>query len=156
VTSLVLDGNTLFVGGLFADTRSPSLQGKLRSVAMYDLGQNQLVAMQAGVNKAVTSLGLVNGQVQVMGNFSTLLNAPTGTTSRDAAGSPAWDINSAQWVNNGGHLVGSMAFVAIRRLSGENGSRSSLPAMSKRRISLAQPAWSCCRTVVLIALKSLL
>jgi hypothetical protein len=111
VTSLVLDGDNLFVGGSFADTYSPSLQGQLRGIALYDVKQNNWVALQAGVNGAVTSLGFSNGQVQAAGNFTTLLDSPTSTSGRDAAGLATWNITSGQWVNSGGYVAGSLTFV---------------------------------------------
>lgn len=111
VTSLVLDGDQLYVGGAFSDTPSASTQGKLRGVAVYNVQQNQWAPLQAGVNGAVTSLGYSDGQVQVAGNFTTLLSSTGSDSGLQAAGFATWDVNSSAWANSGGFLVGSMTFV---------------------------------------------
>lgn len=112
VTSLVLDGDRLFVGGSFTDTVFASTQGRLRNLAMYDVQQNQWAALEAGVDGAVSSLGFNDGKLQVAGNFTTLLSSAGSSSGVGAAGFATWDIDSGAWVNSGGFLVGSMTFVA--------------------------------------------
>jgi hypothetical protein len=112
VTSLVLDGDKLYVGGSFSDTPSASAQGKLSGVAMYDVQQNQWSALEAGVNGAVTSLGFSGSQVQVAGNFTTLLSSSGLNSGSEVAGFATWDTHSGAWTNNGGFLVGRMSLVA--------------------------------------------
>jgi hypothetical protein len=112
VTSLVLAGDILYVGGSFTDTRATSTQGKLRGIAMYDVGGNKWAALEAGVNGAVSSLGFNGGQIQVAGNFTTLLSSAGSSSGFEVAGFATWDTKSGSWTNNGGFLVGSMSFVA--------------------------------------------
>lgn len=104
VTSLLLDGDQLFVGGAFNDTTSGSFGGKLRSIAMYDVQKGVWTPLGAGLNGYVTSLGLVNRQIQVTGNFTQL-------SSTSTAGFAVWDIRTSAWVGSGGFLVGSLTFV---------------------------------------------
>ncbi|KAJ6499441.1 cortical protein marker for cell polarity-domain-containing protein [Mycena sanguinolenta] len=116
VTSIVLDGDILFVGGSFTDTNSAS-NSALRNIASYNVQTNQWAALAGGVDGAVTSLSVVDGQLQVAGAFTSSLT-PTGATGSNAAGFAAWDIASGQWVNAGGFLVGSMTLVANGTTSG--------------------------------------
>ncbi|KAJ7502743.1 cortical protein marker for cell polarity-domain-containing protein [Mycena galericulata] len=109
VTCFVLDGDTLFVGGSFTDTKSAS-NSLLRGVASYNVQTNQWAALDGGVNGGVSSMSLVSGQLQVAGNFTSLLTS-TGATGSDAAGFAAWDVASGEWVNSGGFVVGSMTLV---------------------------------------------
>lgn len=106
VTSLVLDGDQLFVGGAFTDTRSGSTQGKLGGVALYDIQKNSWSALSGGLNSVVTGLALVDGQIQVIGNFTQITS-----TGANAAGFAIWDIESGSWINDGGFVVGRMTFV---------------------------------------------
>ncbi|KZT19900.1 hypothetical protein NEOLEDRAFT_1076882 [Neolentinus lepideus HHB14362 ss-1] len=110
VTSLVLDGDTLYAGGSFTDTSSGSTQG-LRGVAMYDVQAKQWSAMQAGVNGAVASLSYANGQVQLAGNFTQVLSSSGSSSGSEAAGIAVWDTTQNSWINSGGFLVGKMTFV---------------------------------------------
>ncbi|KAF8210076.1 cortical protein marker for cell polarity-domain-containing protein [Mycena galopus ATCC 62051] len=110
VTSMVLDGDVLFVGGSFTDTQTAS-NGALRRIASYNVQTNQWAALAGGVDGAVSSLSLVDGQLQVAGTFTTTLT-PTGAAGSDAAGFAAWNIASGQWVNTGGFVVGSMTLIA--------------------------------------------
>jgi hypothetical protein len=111
VTSFVLDGDKLFVGGSFRDTSSASQQGKLGGVALYDIRQNRWAALRAGLDGAVTSLGFANGQVQVAGNFTKLLSSTSFDLGSGAAGFATWDANSSTWIGSGGFLIGDMTFV---------------------------------------------
>ncbi|KDQ57571.1 hypothetical protein JAAARDRAFT_35266 [Jaapia argillacea MUCL 33604] len=110
VTSLVLDGDILFVGGSFRDTTSGSMSGNLQGVAMYDVQKGQWSSLGAGVNGVVTSLSFENGQVQVAGNFTQVL--PSSQSSGISVGGFAvWDTGKSAWVNSGGFLSGRMTFV---------------------------------------------
>ncbi|KAJ7647465.1 cortical protein marker for cell polarity-domain-containing protein [Roridomyces roridus] len=109
VTSFVLDGDSLFVGGSFTNTKSAS-NGQLRGVASYNVQTNQWTPLNGGVDGDVSSLSFVDGQLQVAGNFTSLLS-PAGTPGAEAAGFAAWDVASSQWVNSGGFVVGSMTLV---------------------------------------------
>ena len=130
VASLVLDGDKLYVGGSFSDTPSASTQGKLRGVAVYDVQQNQWAALEAGVNGAVNSLGFSDGQVQVAGNFTTLLSSSGSNSGSEVAGFATWDTNTGAWTNNGGFLVGSMSFVANGTSPGKGRTQSQFVAGS--------------------------
>ncbi|KAF8161003.1 cortical protein marker for cell polarity-domain-containing protein [Crassisporium funariophilum] len=110
VTSMIVNGDQLFVGGSFKDTSLKSKQGKLGGIALYDVQKNTWTPLIAGVNGAVSSLGLLNGQIQVAGNFTKLLSS-NGASNIDAAGFAAWDIKSSAWVNSGGLLIGKMTFI---------------------------------------------
>ncbi|KAH7922374.1 hypothetical protein BV22DRAFT_1017405 [Leucogyrophana mollusca] len=109
VTSLVLYGDQLFVGGSFSDTNSASTQGKLRGVAMYNVQSASWSALGEGVNGIVASLALANGQIQVAGNFTEVLSA-SGAGAEDG-GFAVWDVGTDSWVNSGGFLVGNITFV---------------------------------------------
>jgi len=109
VTSMVLYGDQLFVGGAFKDTTSGSTQGKLSGIALYNVQQNTWSALGAGVNGVVASINLLNGQIQVAGNFTKLLSS--SDSGSDAAGFGTWDIKTGSWVNSGGFVVGKMTFV---------------------------------------------
>ncbi|KAF7362018.1 SH3 domain-containing protein [Mycena venus] len=109
VTSMVLDGDVLFVGGSFTDTESAS-NSHLRGIAAYNVQTNQWSALAGGVDGKVSSLSLVDGQLQVAGTFTSLLT-PTGATGSNAAGFAAWNVASGEWVNPGGFVVGSMSLV---------------------------------------------
>ena len=111
VTSLVLDGDKLFVGGSFTNTAASTSQGTLRGIAMYDVQQDQWSALQAGVNGAVTSLSFSDGQIQAAGNFTTLLSASGSDVGSESAGIAVWNVSSNAWANSGGFLIGSMTFV---------------------------------------------
>ncbi|TDL24213.1 hypothetical protein BD410DRAFT_786308 [Rickenella mellea] len=111
VTSLVIDGDTLFVGGSFTDTASPSTNGALHGIAAYSISSNTWSALQGGVQGTVSSLGLANGQLQVAGDFSRLLESAGSTNGPSAGGFAVWNVNNATWANPGGFLVGSMTFV---------------------------------------------
>ena len=111
VTSLVLAGDKLFVGGSFTDTSSGTTQGKLRGIALYDVTQNQWSPLDAGVNGAVASLGYNNGQVQVAGNFTSIISSTGSGIGSAAAGFATWDVNSGAWTNTGGFLIGSLTLV---------------------------------------------
>jgi hypothetical protein len=111
VTSLVLDGDNLYVGGSFTDTTFASMQGRLRGVAMYDVQQNQWAALRLASMELWQSW-LQRWEVQVAGNFTTLLSSAGSSSGFEVAGFATWDTSSGAWVNSGGFLVGSMSFVA--------------------------------------------
>ncbi|EKM54352.1 uncharacterized protein PHACADRAFT_123333 [Phanerochaete carnosa HHB-10118-sp] len=106
VFSLVAHDNTLFVGGSFSDTSSSSTQGKLRSVAAYDVQANQWAPLQAGLDGAVESLAIdEDGLLLVAGNFSNIIGGDP------ASGFAMWNTTSNSWANSGGFLAGKMTFV---------------------------------------------
>ncbi|KAJ7045370.1 cortical protein marker for cell polarity-domain-containing protein [Mycena alexandri] len=109
VTSMVLDGDLLFVGGSFSDTKSAS-NGNLRGIAAYNVATNQWASLAGGVDGSVSSLSLVDGQIQVAGNFTKLFTA-SGAPGSAVAGFAAWNVTSAEWVNTGGFIVGHMTMV---------------------------------------------
>ena len=116
VSSMVLDGDQLFVGGSFTDTASASTQGKLSGIAMYDINQDQWVALHGGVNGVVASLAYSDGQVQLAGTFTKAITA--ANADLDAVGFATWDVNNGDWANGGGFLVGKMTFVGNGTISG--------------------------------------
>ncbi|KAJ7287703.1 cortical protein marker for cell polarity-domain-containing protein [Mycena rebaudengoi] len=108
VTSFVVDGNTLFVGGAFTDTSSASNAG-LRNIASYNVQTNQWATLGGGVNGPVTSLSIAGGLLQVAGNFTETTTASGAGTN--AAGLAVWNVATGAWVNSGGFVVGSMSMV---------------------------------------------
>ncbi|KAF7298190.1 SH3 domain-containing protein [Mycena chlorophos] len=117
VTSLVLDGDVLYVGGSFTDTKAASMNGQLHGVASYNVQSNQWATLDGGVDGSVASLSVDNGQVQVAGKFTTTLTS-SGSVGAAAAGLATWDIASSQWANSGGFIVGSMTLVTNGTSSG--------------------------------------
>ena len=111
VTSFVLDGDTLYVGGSFTDTATNSTQGRLSGVASYNVTQNQWSSLLAGLDGPVKSLGIDNGQLAIAGNFSILRDAPGSNTGLKSSGLALWNITRGAWINSGGFLVGSLTFV---------------------------------------------
>ncbi|KAI0305506.1 cortical protein marker for cell polarity-domain-containing protein [Multifurca ochricompacta] len=111
VTSLTLDGNTLYVGGSFTDTLTNSTQGRISGVASYDVENDQWSPLLAGVNGPVKSLDIDNGQLAVAGNFTALRSVSSGSSGRQSPGLGLWNISRGAWVNGGGFLVGSLTFV---------------------------------------------
>ncbi|KAJ6557179.1 cortical protein marker for cell polarity-domain-containing protein [Mycena sp. CBHHK59/15] len=109
VTSFALDGDTLFVGGSFTDTSS-SINGNLRGIASYNVQTNQWAALDGGVNGDVSSLSMVDGQLQVAGKFTELLTS-SGASGFAAAGFATWNVGTGAWVNSGGFVVGGMTMV---------------------------------------------
>ncbi|KAI8993776.1 cortical protein marker for cell polarity-domain-containing protein [Trametes punicea] len=110
VTSLVVDGDNVYVGGSFSDTAKSS-NGDLRGIAVYSVTGNSWSALAAGVDGAVTSLDVSGDQILVAGNFTTILTASGSSEGQNAAGFAAWNTSSGAWVNSGGFLIGSMTFV---------------------------------------------
>ncbi|KAJ7188405.1 cortical protein marker for cell polarity-domain-containing protein [Mycena filopes] len=109
VTSMVLAGDILFVGGSFTDTKSAS-NSNLRGIAAYNVATNQWASLAGGIEGSVSSLSLVDGQIQVAGNFTKLFTA-SSVSGTAAAGFAAWSIATAEWVNSGGFIVGDMSMV---------------------------------------------
>ncbi|OJA14510.1 hypothetical protein AZE42_04445 [Rhizopogon vesiculosus] len=124
VTSLMLYGDELYVGGSFTDTNAASMQGKLKGVAMYEVSSNSWKAMGAGVDGVVASLALANEQIQVAGNFTEVFNSSAAGVS--AGGLATWDVHSGSWVNSGGFVVGNMTFVG----------NSTLPAQGQEQTQI--------------------
>ncbi|KAF9484449.1 hypothetical protein BDN70DRAFT_989542 [Pholiota conissans] len=111
VTSLVLNGDQLYVGGSFTDTKASSTSGKLGGIALYDVSKDSWSPLVAGVNGAVASLGLLDDQVQIAGNFTQVLPTSTSSTGISATGFATWDIKTSTWVNSGGFVAGKMTFI---------------------------------------------
>ena len=111
VTSLVLVGDQLFVGGSFQDTSSGSTQNKLGGIALYDVQKNSWSPLDAGVNGAVSSINLRNNQIQIVGNFTELISVAGNGLGINAPGFGVWDIKTGAWVNSGGFVIGNMTFV---------------------------------------------
>jgi hypothetical protein len=110
IASLALYGNELYVGGSFADTQTPSTQGKLMGVAVYNVETNSWSTLGAGVNGPVASISLAGARLEVAGNFT---QTRTSTSSGSSMGGFAtWDITSSSWVNSGGFVEGDFTFVS--------------------------------------------
>ncbi|KAF7321403.1 SH3 domain-containing protein [Mycena kentingensis (nom. inval.)] len=116
VTSLVLLGDVLYVGGSFTDTKTAS-DGRLRGVASYNVQTNEWAALEGGVDGVVSSLGVVNGELQVAGKFTSVLTS-SGARGATASGFATWDISTGRWVSSGGFVVGAMSLVANGTSSG--------------------------------------
>ncbi|EIW82991.1 hypothetical protein CONPUDRAFT_81100 [Coniophora puteana RWD-64-598 SS2] len=122
VTSMILYGEKLFVGGSFSSTRSTSSNGGLSGVAVYDIQSRTWAALGGGVNGPVESLNIAANQLQIVGNFSTV-TSPTGATYQ-VGGLAVWDIASGAWLNSGGFLSGHMSFVGNSSSAARNNSLS--------------------------------
>lgn len=116
VSSMVLYGNSLFVGGSFTSTSDGSIG--LNHIAWYDIANSRWSTLGGGVDGPVSSLGLSNGHLTVIGNFThTLITSSTVLT---ASGLATWDISGGRWSNSGGLLVGRMSIVANATTSNDN------------------------------------
>lgn len=111
VSSLTIEGDQLYVGGAFTDTKAATTGGKLGGIAIYNVAQDSWTPVVAGVNGDVTSIGFINNQIQVTGNFTEVLPASGSGPGASAAGFATWDLKTSAWVNSGGFVVGSMTFV---------------------------------------------
>ncbi|EJD03004.1 uncharacterized protein FOMMEDRAFT_134152 [Fomitiporia mediterranea MF3/22] len=111
VTSMVLDGDTLFVGGAFTDTNSSSTGGKARGIVSYNVNQDTWSPLQAGVDGQVASVNFANNQIEVAGTFTKVLTTAGTSSGTEAGGFAVWDVNNSTWGNPGGFLIGSMTFV---------------------------------------------
>lgn len=109
VTSMALDGDMLFVGGSFIDTKSASTQGKLAGIAMYNVAQNQWSALQSGLTGDVSSLTLAEDTLLVAGNFTGIKGVLSDNSTN--AGFAAWNTSTSSWANAGGFLVGQLTLV---------------------------------------------
>jgi hypothetical protein len=103
VSSMILVGDVLFVGGAFTDLADASTGGNARGVAAYNIATNSWSALGDGINGAVSSVSYANGQVAIAGSF-TDAGSSTG-------GLAVWNINNNTFGNTGGFLIGSMTFV---------------------------------------------
>ncbi|KAG8833639.1 hypothetical protein FRC18_003299 [Serendipita sp. 400] len=116
VSSMVLYGSTLFVGGSFNSTADNSVS--LRNIAAYNVGSNQWSALGGGLDGPVSSLGLSDGHLSVVGNFTRTLI--TSSTALNAAGLASWNIAGGRWTNSGGLLVGKISSVFNATTSNDN------------------------------------
>jgi len=117
VSSLVLYGDSLFVGGNFEATADNSTP--LRYIAQYSISGNTWSPLGGGVDGPVTSLNQENGRLSVAGNFTHVLFSGSSTPGLSTAGFASWDIKSKTWVNSGGLFVGAMTFVGNATANGE-------------------------------------
>lgn len=120
VASFALYGDELYIGGSFSDTQTPSTQGRLMGVAMYNIDTNSWSTLGAGVNGIVASVAIANTSIQVAGNFTETMTLAGSSSS--VGGFATWDITSSSWVNSGGFVIGNFTFV-------NNGTSSSGQAM---------------------------
>lgn len=111
VTSLLLEGDTLFVGGAFTDTMSPSTNSAARGIVSYNVNEDSWTPLEGGVSGSVSGLSFSRGQVEVVGAFSHILTEAGSSSGPTAGGFAVWNVNNATWGNPGGFLVGSMTFV---------------------------------------------
>ena len=117
VSSLVLYGDALFVGGNFEATADNSTT--LRHIAQYSISRNTWSPLGGGVDGPVTSLNQENGRLSVAGSFTHVFFSGSRTTGLSAAGFASWDIVNTTWVNSGGLFVGEMTFVGNATVKGE-------------------------------------
>jgi hypothetical protein len=110
ITSMVMDGDTLYVGGAFTDTKSSSTSGKARNIVAYNVNSDSWSPMQSGVDGAVSSVNFANTQIEVAGGFSNILPASGDLSGTTAGGFAVWNPSNSSWANSGGFLIGSMTF----------------------------------------------
>ena len=110
VASIAIDGDNVYVGGSFTDTKDAS-NSALKGIAVYSVSGNKWSSLGGGVDGGVTSLDIADSQLLVAGTFSQVFPSSSSSTGQDASGLAAWDIASSTWVNNGAFLIGSMTFV---------------------------------------------
>ncbi|KAK0195263.1 cortical protein marker for cell polarity-domain-containing protein [Armillaria mellea] len=108
VTTFVLVGDTLYVGGSFDDTTATATSG-LSNIAAYDVQTDQWSRLEGGLNGKVTSLGYSNGQVLVAGEFTETMSS-VGVSGASVGGFAVWDIAKSSWTNSGGFIVGDLSF----------------------------------------------
>ena len=117
VSSLVLYGDSLFVGGNFEATADNSTT--LRHIAQYSISGNTWSPLGGGVDGPVTSLNQENGRLSVAGQFTHVFSSGSSTNGLSAGGFASWDIANKTWVNSGGLFVGEMTFVGNATANGE-------------------------------------
>ncbi|KAI0889893.1 cortical protein marker for cell polarity-domain-containing protein [Annulohypoxylon maeteangense] len=107
VLTMHLDGNQLFVGGRFNNTRQGSTSG-LGNVAVYDSTANKWTSLGAGVDGAVisivsTTLNLSSSTAEdvltLTGDFSHLL-AFGSNTAVEVSGFAIWVKSQSNWLQN--------------------------------------------------------
>lgn len=108
VTTLLLVGNRLYVGGHFTDTATGSTSGALSGVAIYDVSKDQWSALGGGVDGTVSGLDYTGGEVQVVGNFTKVRNAKGDTEGLQVPSIASWADQAGGWTSSGGYLVGSL------------------------------------------------
>ncbi|KAI3615164.1 cellular morphogenesis protein [Moniliophthora roreri] len=112
VTALLLDGDNLYIGGSFQDTASTTTNGLLKNVGMYNVQSKRWSALGAGLNGPVTDLDILDGRLQVTGNFTSIFTSSSDDSGLDAPGIAVWDTRTSIWANSGGFVVGRMSMVA--------------------------------------------
>jgi hypothetical protein len=111
VHSLAVNKDVLYVGGEFQDTSSGSSKGAFHGVVSYDIQNNKWNALQAGVNGAVSSLNILNNQLLLTGDFTTLLSSAGSVNGAASPGFAVWDLSRNAWSQSGGFLNGRMTFI---------------------------------------------
>ncbi|KAF8647149.1 hypothetical protein AX16_006980 [Volvariella volvacea WC 439] len=104
VRSMILVGDSLFVGGSFEG-------GVLR----YDVQERSWSSLGGGVtgaNGSVSSLNYEDGRLQVAGNFNQAAGGSDEANSIAANGFAVWDVEQGKWVPSGGFVVGAMTLIA--------------------------------------------
>lgn len=108
VTTLLLVGNRLYVGGYFTDTATGSTNGALSGVAVYDVAKDQWSPLGGGVDGTVSGLGYTGGSVEVVGNFTRVRNAKGDAEGLQVPSIASWADQAGGWTSSGGYLVGSL------------------------------------------------
>ncbi|KAI1482773.1 cortical protein marker for cell polarity-domain-containing protein [Daldinia eschscholtzii] len=107
VLSMYLDGNSLFVGGRFSNTRDGSTPG-LANVAVYDSSSNHWSPLGAGVDGAVTSIvpttlnlsgNAAEDVITLTGEFTHLL-AFGNNDAAEVQGFAIWVKSQNNWLQN--------------------------------------------------------
>ncbi|KAG8929683.1 hypothetical protein FRC02_005233 [Tulasnella sp. 418] len=97
------DRQTLYVGGAFTDT-ADSNNNRFRGIAQYNVMTSSWSPVGGGVDGVVSSLSLVDGRLNVAGNFTHVLS-----TNAAAGGFASFDTKSQAWLNPGTYLIGSLS-----------------------------------------------
>jgi hypothetical protein len=107
VTTMFLNGTTLYVGGNFTDTSKSSTSG-LNNIAVYDISKNAWTPLGNGVNGRVNNIvplamNLTGSSpetvITVTGNFDQIL-ASGGNQSLTVAGFAVWVPSRSNWLQN--------------------------------------------------------
>lgn len=105
VSALLIDQDRLYVGGDFHDTAAGTTNGHLQGVAAYEINQNLWTSLNSGVGGRVTGLSSANGNIQVVGSFSS-------ASGIDVSSIAVWNTGSNIWTGSGGFVVGDMTLIA--------------------------------------------
>jgi hypothetical protein len=122
VTSLLLDGGHLYVGGAFDDTNEGTAASSLSAIAMYDVASGAWSSLGAGIDGRVASITLIDDMLHVGGScaegLAALGGSGRGGIDDDGSGYAAWHIKAGRWIKSGwptnkdiGFVVGKMSFL---------------------------------------------